>query len=130
MLVYCGDSLTATGIPVLPHQLDEFLLNDCAGLTGVRCQRIGIQLQGVGPGLFDLLGEAHPASRGGAVQAGQHGNAARALGALNLAKVSILPLPVVLVFGEIAQRLGKRFRAAIEVAVQGIALQGELLLED
>ena len=100
------------------HQFQQLQFELRGGLAAVRGQCVGVQFDGVGPGLLHVLGKPHPASGRGSVQAGQNRNPGRLLALPQVFQVHILRHAVVVQVGQVAQRLGKGLGAPREVVVQ------------
>src|SRR5208283_1753993 len=88
----------------LAHQIDDSIFDGGAGDARVGGQRVGVELERVRAGLFDLFGKLHPSAGGRAVQAGEDGNAGDALGAADVTEVGVVSLAVAGIGGEVAER--------------------------
>ena len=101
-----------------------------AGDVGVHRDVIDVQLERIGAGLLHLAGVLEPAAGGGAVEAGNDGNFDRLFALGDVHQVGLRPHHPVEQVGKMAGGLGGSVVAFGDEAIEFVAVDIDLLLEE
>jgi len=115
------------------HLLDEIAilaLDLLGGGVGIVGDIVDVQFQGIGAGLLHLFRILRPAAARDAVEAGDDGNINGRFCVMDQLQVGVGADLVTRQVGEIAERFGKTVDAVGQAAIEVVAVDGDLLLEE